>query len=146
MCICTFGAKSSSTFPGRRRYRGSTTINTFRTTLPRKDVLRRAAVIRTRNRGASQAADDPEAILQSRDTHAASRSSQVVRLVFSRTGWRRGAPRQVATRVPTAEYSLRFNVGISQSTASTIWKYDANVSYEVSQFFYIIIYIKLLLK
>jgi len=57
-----------------------------RTQRRRNDVVRRAAFVRTGDRGTSQVADDPEAVLQGRDPHAALRPAQMVRLLFPRIG------------------------------------------------------------
>jgi len=90
-----------------------------------RDVVRRATPARTGDRGSDQAADDPEAVLQGRDSHAALRSAQVVWLLLPRVGRGRGATDQVATGVPAAKHGLRSDPGFPQGAAAAIWKYEA---------------------
>lgn len=94
--------------------------------LYREDVVRRAAIARAGDRGAGQAAVDPEAVLQGRDSHAALRPAQVVRLVLPRAGRRRRAADQDATGVPAAKHGLWPDPGLPQGAAAAIWKYGAS--------------------
>lgn len=80
--------------------------------------------------------------MQGRYPHAALRPAQVVRLVLSRAGRRRGAAGQDAARVPAAEHRVRPDSGLPASAAPTVRKYvgmfDARRAQSVSLLSYLI--------